>query len=56
MSKLMVVYVTARLEVHCEDMSISPREVFEDLDYNFEFTAAGAEIIDTELVEFEVAD
>ena len=50
-----VIYVTARIEIQCEDMSLEPNELFEDMDYNFELNTAGAEVIDTELVEYEVA-
>lgn len=54
--KRVVMYITARVEFECEDMSVQPNELFEDLDYNFEASSAGALVTDTELFEYEVVD
>ena len=54
MSKTVVLYVTARIEIDCEDMSVQPHELFEDMDYTFELGSAGAAVVDTELMEYEV--
>ena len=56
MSKLMTIYVTTKLVVNCEDMSITADEVVSDMDYSFEMSAAGAEIVDTEILDYELAD
>ena len=55
MSKKIVMYVTARIEIDCEDQSVSAEELFQEMDYSFEVPAAGATVVDTELTDFEVA-
>jgi hypothetical protein len=56
MSKLMTIYVTTKLVVNCEDMSVTADEIVSDMDYSFEMSAAGAEIVDTEILDYELAD
>lgn len=56
MSKLMTIYVTTKLVVACEDMSITADEVVSDMEYRFEMSAAGAEIVDTEILDYELVD
>ena len=52
--KTMIIYVTTKLVVECEDHSLTPQDVISDVDYIFESQSAGAVIVDTEIVEFDV--
>lgn len=56
MSKKIVMYVTARIEIDCEDQSVDADELFQEMDYSFEIPAAGATVVDTELIDYEVKD
>lgn len=53
--KTIVMYVTARVVVECEDLSIDADEIFNDMDYDFSTDYSGTRVVDTELVEFEVS-
>ena len=49
-----VIYATVRIEVDCEDKSLTADDIVTELDYNFEVPHAGATVVDTEIIEFEV--
>lgn len=53
MSKTIVMFVTTKLVIQADD-SLSANELFSDMDYSFDITEVGAEVVDTELVDFEV--
>jgi len=53
MSKTVVVQVVVELEVECEDMSLHASDIVNELQFNFEVGASGAEIVSAELVEYE---
>lgn len=52
MSKTVVMYITTRVVIQCEDLSLTEGEIFQELDYNFEVPHAGADVVDTELVDY----
>ena len=55
MSKTVVMYVTARVVFRVEDDEVSTNELFDNMDYSFETEAGiGADVVDTELVDYEV--
>jgi hypothetical protein len=49
----MVIYVTARIEVECEDKSLTAQDIVNELEYVFEVPLAGATVVESEIVEFE---
>lgn len=53
MSKQMKIAVTVMLTVECQDNSIQAEDIVNDMDYDFESSSAGAEIVDTEIREYE---
>lgn len=52
--KTMIVYVTTKLVIECEDRTLSSDDVMNDVDYSFESSAAGAQIVDTEILDYTV--
>lgn len=55
MSKTVVMYITSKVIFRVNDPALTDYELFENLDYSFDMDfATGAEVIDTELVDFEV--
>ena len=52
--KTMIIYVATKLVVECEDNTVTPQDVISDVDYTFESQSIGANIVDTEIVDFDV--
>lgn len=54
MSKRIIMYVTAKLVIECEDKSITAEDIMNDMDYSFESSSAGAIVADTEILDYTV--
>ena len=52
--KTMIVYVTTKLVIECEDRTLTSDDIVSDMDYSFEILAAGAQIVDTEILDYTV--
>ena len=52
--KTMIMYVTTKLVIECEDRTLTPDDIASDMDYSFEVSAAGAQIVDTEILDYTV--
>ena len=55
MSRKVYVEVTSRLIIHMDE-GIEVSEVMENMDYNFTYVEDRAEIVDTEIRDWEVKD
>jgi len=55
MSRKVYVEVTSRLIIHMDE-GIEVSEVLENMDYNFTYVEDRAEIVDTEIRDWEITD